>query len=679
MSRADAGSRLVAPALTVLAACCLALVPSAAGAQISPGPLAAPHAGLEGALNCVQCHGPRKGSMSASCLACHRDVGWLRERDRGFHAGREVRGRECAACHPDHAGAGFALIAWPGGKRDSFDHGSAGWALEGGHRDLRCEECHATEYRVSDAARLSKRTRVAGWMGLETTCVSCHREDDPHRGALDARCETCHDSRAWEPAPRFTHDDTDYPLTGEHARVACAECHLAPRLPIRLDAAGKPVPVYAPVPFRSCGDCHDDPHRGRFSTRCAECHTTEGFAVAEGRSFKHALTRYPLQGRHARVDCAACHGRDLATPKPAFDACGSCHSDPHRGEAVLAGTPRDCAACHRVDGFAPSTYTVAQHASAPYPLEGRHAGVSCVKCHAKPAARSPGTTARAVARLRMPFTRCADCHADVHAGQLAARPDQGACESCHAVAGWAPSTFASHARTRLPLEGRHAEVPCRACHGGDRPSLPPPAPRASLGTAGVSVTLASAACGSCHVDPHAGRYAPPAGAMATAGDCGACHTAVAFRPSRVDAAWHARFTFALEGAHRAVSCSGCHEELRSAPATATLLGAARGVARFPAAPGPARRCVACHDNPHGAQFAGRRGGDACETCHGVVAFAPAPGFDHDRQSAFPLAGAHATVPCASCHPSAVVDGRAMSVYRPISTRCESCHDRRVSS
>ncbi|HEX6943667.1 MAG TPA: cytochrome c3 family protein [Gemmatimonadaceae bacterium] len=410
------------------------------GAQISPGQLAKAHAQLEGALNCTRCHGPRRAAMATACLSCHKEIAWLTERNRGFHAGKEARAKDCASCHPDHAGANFALIAWPGGTQERFDHRAAGWALEGEHRDIKCAECHIAQYRVSEAAALLKRKDGTGWTGLETSCASCHRSDDEHRGGLSAKCDACHDSRGWKPVPRFSHDSTSYALTGKHTELTCNECHLTKRLSVRTDAKGQPIPVYKPVPFRSCADCHEDPHAGRLSPRCGECHTTKGFATVEGRTFNHALTKYPLTGRHARVSCDACHGQNLAKRNPAFTSCASCHSDPHNGKATLAGKPADCAACHRVEGFAPSSFTVAQHASSPYPLEGRHVQVACAKCHVSSPA--PGTKPAGVARLRMPFSDCTDCHADSHGDN------------------WRSALIAVRARavTRLPV-GRRARTP----------------------------------------------------------------------------------------------------------------------------------------------------------------------------------------------------------------------------
>src|SRR3989304_2390925 len=83
--------------------------------------------------------------------------------------------------------------------------------------------------------------------------------------------------------------------------------------------------------------------------------------------------------------------------------------------------------------------------------------------------RSSGVWMRPVA------SQCRDCHADDHSGQLASRPDRGACAACHRVDGWKPSTYTvtQHASLRLRLEARHAETECSACHGPSRKNLPP--------------------------------------------------------------------------------------------------------------------------------------------------------------------------------------------------------------
>lgn len=650
---------------------------SRARAQISPGPLAKAHADLEGASSCARCHGLRREPMSQLCLACHRDVQWLITQNRGLHAqAAPTTKKECASCHPDHAGTGFALIAWTEGSASRFDHRRAGWALEGKHAAAKCERCHTDGFRVSPSAALSKRRTGAGWMGLETACASCHRDDDVHRNTLGAKCESCHDSRNWKPAPKFDHERSSYPLTGKHVDVACDKCHLAPRLGVRPNGKGERMPQFKPVPFRECSSCHQDPHKGRLSTNCGECHVTSGFSVIERKGFDHALTRYALEGKHRAVTCEGCHGANLANRNPAFATCASCHTDAHRGEATLGGKPADCGSCHRVAGFAPSTFTVVQHRSTSFTLTGRHQQVRCAACHtafpAGPAER--GRAAKSV-RLHPPFARCADCHSAAHGTQLAFRADRGTCDACHTDMGWKPSTFAlaSHASLRLALEGRHAAIACVACHGISRPGLPPVTGADALGSAHVLLAVPERECASCHVDPHAGRYAA-GGIRPMPNGCATCHGVRSFRPSTLSIATHATFSYALDGAHRATPCVACHAEMRFPAATSTLVRSAKRVVPLPFTARRAATCQSCHENPHGPQFGTRKDGGTCSGCHGVDAFAPASRFDHEREAAFSLKGAHARVACGSCHRAALSSGGPARVqYRGLSAKCESCH------
>jgi hypothetical protein len=89
---------------------------------------------------------------------------------------------------------------------------------------------------------------------------------------------------------------------------------------------------------------------------------------------------------------------------------------------------------------------------------------------------------------------------------------------------------------------------------------------------------------------------------------------------------------------------------------------------------PRRVCVDCHKSPHGDQFSSRKDKGACDGCHGADSFAPAVKFDHSRDAAFSLEGAHAKTLCANCHvPKKGVDGRPFVLYRPTPKKCEDCH------
>ncbi len=581
-------------------------------AQVSPGPLARAHADLEGNRACFQCHPPAgsRDRMDDRCLACHGEIAALRAARRGFHA--TVTDKPCAKCHPDHGGREFQLVAFDEGAPEKFDHARAGYPLEGAHARVACRDCHQPKnQRAAVVARMKARDHARSWLGLETACASCH--GDPHRGQLGLECTKCHGMSAWKPASRFDHAATRYPLTGAHAKVECAKCHLAPAVATTLDARGQPLPQWKPLPHAECSSCHKDPHAGRFGGACARCHVTEDFHRINSATFDHDKTRYPLRGAHAGVACAKCHDPQTAWgAKPAFARCDNCHRDAHAGQTARA-------AAIGADGAARS---------------GRGSGAK--------AGAGPGPAAGGPA------------------------PD---CAACHDVRAFSPSTFtaAAHQNTRYPLEGAHARAKCAECHAKGTPAT-----AATLGPARIPLHPNHAICTDCHADPHRGRFSA-GGPRARNEGCISCHGMDRFSPSRVDVRLHAGFRYALEGAHRAVPCVTCHRELEApgaAVGAATLAGAVSRPLPFA---DERRRCAECHRSPHGDQFATRKDHGACDACHGLDAFVPASRFDHNRDAAYKLDGQHARVPCASCHPTVSDAAGKRVIYRPLSSRCESCH------
>ncbi|MFQ5768394.1 MAG: hypothetical protein ACE5ID_10490, partial [Acidobacteriota bacterium] len=567
-----------------------------------------------------------------------------------------------------HAGRDFRLIDWPDGGSEKFQHDRTGWPLEGQHATLDCADCHKTKFKVSPVTGLLKRSDPgSSWLGLETNCISCHQ--DPHGGALGEDCLSCHTQRRFKPAPRFDHARTDFPLTGQHLTLKCDDCH-------RAGAA--PRPVYKPLRHDDCSSCHQDPHKGRLGTRCSQCHSTEDFRAIDDNNFDHDLTRYALEGRHLSVDCAACHDPEKAWGKtPPFQACSSCHSDPHAGKATVGGKKTDCAACHDTSGFKPSTFTRAEHQDSPFRLRGRHLKVACSSCHLKlsgdladPAIGSAGVV------IRMPHAHCASCHEDAHGGQLARRRDHGACESCHSVEGWNQTLFTAkdHNRLRLPLLGRHAELDCAACHGPKRHGLPPLPGAGKLGSAGVLLEMeaSDSDCVHCHVDPHRGRFST-GGSDPSPDGCLTCHDLNAFTPSTLNVQQHGRLGFVLAGAHGAVPCLACHEDLGRPASPSSLVNGSKRPASL-LFHVQHDRCKDCHASPHGSQFEARMKKGDCLDCHVQDSFKPAANFHHDQDSRFPLKGAHARVPCSSCHRQQTGEDKiAVTIFKGTPTRCEACH------
>jgi hypothetical protein len=561
-----------------------------AWAQVSPGPLSAAHAGIDAPLKCLECHGQGgakagRTDMDARCLACHKEVAWMRTANRGFHV--RVANKPCASCHPDHGGRDFQLVVWDEGAAAKFDHRRAGFVLEGKHARLECAACHKPALQKSPAAALiRKKDRTKSWIGLETRCADCH--DDVHRGQLGVKCETCHTQAAWKPAPGFDHARTDYALTGAHGKVECMKCHAAPQFSKGLDAKGQPLAQWKPLPHADCTPCHRDPHAGRFKGACAKCHTTQNFHVISREGFNHDQTRYPLKSKHAQVACEKCHdpAQGGFGSKPKFALCTDCHADAHNGMATLAGKPADCAACHDLTGFANSTYTVAAHQKSAYPLEGAHAAADCAACHRQLGAKDPAAAALGTARvmIRPAHAACVDCHGDPHRGRFrppSPRARKADCLACHGMNAFSPAQYDAkmHFECDFKLEGAHMTVPCQACHE----ELKAPSPKSTLLAAAASLrplTFESKKrlCAECHDNPHGDQFAH----RKDKGACQGCHGNDEFVPAAKFS--HDRDSrFKLEGAHKRIACRACHEPR----------AAANGKTIVTYIPTPTR-CEACH-------------------------------------------------------------------------------------
>ena len=535
-----------------------------ASAQISPGKLSRPHAALEGSGHCSRCHEPGRGVVPAKCLDCHRPLAERISGGEGLHARPEYG--DCKTCHVEHQGTEFELVWWGQSGREAFDHQQAGYTLEGRHARLVCRDCHQprlNRQREFLAAAGVDLTRT--YLGLGTGCTDCHA--DEHRGQFAGReCTSCHGQSAWKPAPGFDHAKTSWPLSGRHTAVACAKCHRESG----TDPADRYV-QFKGVSGRECASCHEDVHRARLGTACANCHSTAGWRQVERARFDHRRTGYPLEGRHADVACNRCHQQRLTRPLR-HERCTDCHDDAHFGQLASRADKGACESCHTVDGFSPARYGLDEHQKTSYPLTGGHAAIACNACHTSatvaelressgvpitgaPSGRSP--------RLRFASTRCAACHRDAHFGELDRWVTQDGCESCHSVESWraAAKTF-DHSRTR----------------------------------------------------------------------------------------------FALVGAHARPACAECHEKVG--------VGTERERVRFAGVP---LTCQGCHEGTHRGQFE-----VSCDRCHDPNSL-KASRFDHGRDSAWPLDGAHARVVCAECHLRETRDGVVFVRYKPLPTTCRGCH------
>lgn len=292
------------------------------------------HAGRHG-HECGDCHGteawdaarfdhdrdtefPLTGKhATAVCTACHagnvydapppRTCHGCHTRD-DVHKGRH--GTDCAACHDTREWAAA-----------DFDHDrDTDFALRGAHVKITCAACHRGN--VYDEAP-------------PHDCGECHQLDDVHRGRLGADCAACHGETSWRQG-HFDHGLTGFPLVGMHVLAACERCHVAATY--EAESA-------------ECITCHrsEDEHDRKLGPDCGMCHNPNGW---NRWLFDHAArTDYPLEGRHANLDCLGCHTEPVAAARQLSDlssACYTCHAhdDVHRG-----GFGRLCGRCHVTDGF----------------------------------------------------------------------------------------------------------------------------------------------------------------------------------------------------------------------------------------------------------------------------------------------------------------------------------------
>ncbi len=471
------------------------------------------------------------------------------------------------------------------------------------------------------------------------------------------------------------------PLSAAHSKLEgiknCTQCHIA---------GGQ-------LSQQRCLDCHAElkvrvaKHTGlhgrltdseRSCTSCHHEHQGRDFKLIDWGAggmakFDHKRTGFVLAGKHAEARCDQCHlDRFIADPaikelrasRPkretflgAAIACSTCHFDEHRGQ--LSAQCRDC---HVETGWKPAPGF--SHAKSGFKLEGKHATVECLKCHVRQ--MDLATVQADLKPVHEVFSRfkpvahdsCIDCHKDPHENRLGQD-----CKACHTVEDWLllkPTTSsgarAFHDKTRYPLQGAHLDVACKSCHG--------PGPDGPAVFKGMKFD----SCSACHVDAHLGQLGQPPSS------CDRCHTVEGFRPARYELADHK--TFALEGAHAAVSCMLCHLADRKLAAKAEPVQAwlqKRGrkdelslVSFHPQ--GSTTRCDTCHADPHKAQFATRVEKSGCADCHVVASFAQVR-FNHE-QTRFPLTGKHEALACASCH---VRNAAGVVRYKPLEVACASCH------
>jgi len=492
--------------------------------QISPGDLVEAHAHLEGMSNCTECHELGEKVTNQKCLDCHVEIKSRVDQNKGYHASVEVKNRECASCHNDHHGRNFEIIRF---KTDTFNHKLTNYELLGKHTDVDCQDCHKKDF-ISDPEILKLKNT---YLGLSQECLNCHA--DYHQETLSNNCIDCHDYDAFKPALGFDHNNTDYKLKGKHFDLDCVECHA------KEIRNGQNYQAFFGIEFDQCTDCHEDVHRNKFGQNCTECHTENSFLeIKKLNSFNHDLTDYPLKGLHQAVDCKVCHTRNLTDALP-YQNCTDCHDDDHNNELDNENKDPDCAACHTVNGFTPSTYSFNEHEQSKFPLNGAHQATPCFSCHLE----------KDDWKFREIGLDCIDCHEDIHKEFLAEKfyPEQD-CKACHIENQWKKIDF-DHNRTEFELKGEHIEQKCGACHF----------PTNENGIRTQNFNSFSGNCIDCHSDIHYQQFEKKG-----LTDCTACHGFDKWTIADFD---HSKTLYPIDGEHEKVNCKQCHLEISNEKGT----------------------------------------------------------------------------------------------------------------
>jgi hypothetical protein len=256
-----------------------------------------PLLGKHATVPCKECHkSPLFKEAPKACIGCHA------KDDR--HKGS--LGDQCQSCHNERD--------W---KKTSFDHAKTTFPLLGKHQKTECGACH----------------KSANYKQTPKDCFACHQRDDKHEGQQGKACASCHDEKAWRPAPKFDHGLARFPLLGRHVQVECRMCHVG-----ALFKNAK----------SDCLSCHakDDKHKKTLGPACEQCHNARSWKVWD---FDHdRRTKFVLDGRHKAAACSACHTRPMEAQVTAPSSCVSCHAkeDVHEGSYG-----RQCQQCHVTESF----------------------------------------------------------------------------------------------------------------------------------------------------------------------------------------------------------------------------------------------------------------------------------------------------------------------------------------
>lgn len=642
---------------------------------LAPGPLILGHDNLEH-KDCLKCHEAGGGVPNKNCLSCHKDI--AKDIDARMHFHGLMNNKNCIDCHKEHKGRNNNINFF---DKNNFDHELTGFKLDGAHAKTECTKCH-TETRSDKPTRKSETQ----FHGKVNSCIACHKKDDIHffesNKFKGKECSSCHVTEAWKNVQKFDHTkETGYALVGDHAQLKCVKCHV-------FEGKNNIKYNWPQLPARKCLACHKDQHAGNFSPKfqggdCVRCHTQTEWRIP---AFKHDITGFILQGKHAQIQCVDCHKRgNQGKALPNFNfkgvqrTCVSCHKDYHGyGKEIaekLNAPLSNCQNCHSEVAWK-SNLRFDHDTQTRFPITGKHRKNACFDCH-KPLGgarfKSRPNTLRAYFFKTIPAKTCETCHRSPHPKAFHKQFKGIVCAQCHTTDGWdiqsmqgqITSNPTFHSKTRFPLTGSHVKLACKSCHqvkGQEVYKFPSPTKNF---------------CVDCHATPHKRQFSESTQEK----PCSTCHTTIKFE-SRLPFD-HDTTSFKLVGKHRTVnSCWKCHLPTKQTLPTLKVAKTAH-LFKFSRA-NDANLCSNCHVSVHKKQFKEEYLKRSCASCH-----TPQQGFDRindfdHNQTDFKLTGSHEKLAakCVECHkPSKDIilatkppkNGKQFIFPGQQKGYCENCH------
>jgi len=430
--------------------------------------------------------------------------------------------------------------------------------------------------------------KLIAFIVITSVVTNLFATKSPHGEGLKMDCNTCHQTDNWKTIKEkgFNHNNTDFPLDGQHLALSCKKCHQN----LVFSTAKK-----------ECNSCHIDVHQGTVGQDCERCHAPASWMV-QNVNLMHAQSRFPLRGVHANIDCNLCHtSASMLRFDPMKSECFDCHSEDFSATTnpnhIISNFPKDCSQCHDERDWNNATFN---HDNTAFPLTGAHFGVDCLKCH--------------TSGYNNTSTACVSCHqndynATTNPNHVTAQFSTE-CTTCHNEKAWIPSTFDHNTATSFLLKDGHLGVDCIQCHAS-----------------GYNNT--STACVSCHQNDFNATTNPNHVTAQFSTECTTCHNEKAWIPSTFD--HNTATSFPLKDGHLGVDCIQCHTSGYNNTSTACVSCHQND---FNATTNP---------NHTTAQFS-----TECTTCHNETAWIPST-FDHNTATSFPLKDGHLGVDCIQCH------------------------------